>query len=430
VTLVGVSNPNCGSFVVTGPKREVGRRDAFKTSRTRSWSTTVGGRWARSCLLADPLSSRYRRSLRFRHYFTDESYIEQPRTRIIASWATWRREMSVRPQDLVPTTRALGPPVRLTQAQVGCLKTAVALVVVQRRWKERQAHLQDDTSEGRREPGRQSVLAQFLPPTVTTQTGTASSADCNEITVAGTEQARATHHHSKSPGDWVAHMDHMMGAAVRTPAELRTSKQFHSVVAHLASQLTSVVSPVRTEPEEYHQGQHEANVSTVRDWIYSYLVATDEAMGDLWTEIAFESHCVRNQHANDSLPTAPDLIVSCLVCILLDRLNLNKPLALRNAEDFYNLRLLASLLPLASLEAVNDCWLLLGVDHTPVPCGYATQYFEMCRRREALVNRPLAAPIGGGDSSDVGDVSRILFLRRELSEVFADLVKSSAAPTP
>jgi hypothetical protein len=30
VTVVGVSNPNCGSFVVTGSKREVGRRDAFK----------------------------------------------------------------------------------------------------------------------------------------------------------------------------------------------------------------------------------------------------------------------------------------------------------------------------------------------------------------------------------------------------------------
>jgi hypothetical protein len=227
----------------------------------------------------------------------------------------------------------------------------------------------------------------------------------------------------------VAHMDHMMAAAVRTPVELRTSKQFHSVVAHIASQLTSVISPVRTEPEEYHKGQHEANVSTVKDWIHSYLVATDEAMGDLWTEIAFEAHFVRNQNANDSLPTTPDLIASCLVCILHDLLNLNKPLALRNVEDFYNLRLLASLLPLASLEAVNDCWLLLGVDHTPVVCDYATQYFEMCRQREALVNRPSAASTGGGDSSDVGDVSRILFLRRELSEVFADLVKSSSAPT-
>lgn len=253
-----------------------------------------------------------------------------------------------------------------------------------------------------------------------------SSADGNEITVTGSEEAKVTNHLSKDLGGWVAHMDHMMAGALRTSLDLRATKQFRSVVAHIATQLTSVVSSVCSETEAHRQEQHEANVSTVKDWINSYLAVTDKAMADLWTEIAFESQFVRNQQANDSLSTTPDLILSCLVSILQGCLNLSSRVAVRNAEDFYNLRLLASLLPLASLEAVNDCWLHLGVDHTPVARDYAAQYFEMCRQREALVNRPLPAPAGVCDSIDVVDVSRIFFLRRELSEVFADVVKSSA----
>lgn len=325
--------------------------------------------------------------------------------------------------EVVPTTRVVRPPGRLTQAQVGCLKTAVALVVIQRRLKARRTHLRRESFAGQGEPGPSSVLAQILVPARTTQSGASSSTYCNEITVAGSEEVGATRHDSKGLKDWVAHMDHMMAVAVRNRMDPGKAKQYRAVIAHIASQLTSIVAPTASGPESYIQEQHDADVSTVKDWLYSYLVVTDEALGDLWTEIVFESQYVRSEHTNDSPPTTPDLIVSCLVVILQDCLNVNTRFALRKGEDFFNLRLLASLLPLASLEAVNDCWLHLKASHTPVAASYATHYFDMCRQREAIASGPLAA--SSGASGKFVDFSRVLFLRRELSEVFADIVKSS-----
>jgi hypothetical protein len=331
--------------------------------------------------------------------------------------------MNARPDEVVPTTRVFRPSGRLTQAQVGCLKTAVALVVIQRRLKARRTHLRRESFAGQGEPGPSSVLAQILVPARTTQSGESSSADCNEITVAGSEEVGATRRNSKGLKDWVAHMDHMMAVAVRNRMDPGKAKQYRAVIAHIASQLTSIVAPTASGPESYIQEQHDADVSTVKEWIYSYLVVTDEALGDLWTEIVFESQYVRSEHTHDSPPTTPDLIVSCLVVVLQDCLNLNTRLALRKGEDFFNLRLLASLLPLVCLEAMNDCWLHLEAGHTPVAASYATQYFDMCRQREAIASGPLAA--SSEASGKLTDVSRVLFLRRELSEVFADMVKSS-----
>jgi hypothetical protein len=331
------------------------------------------------------------------------------------------------------TTSAPGPspPPCLTREQATCLKTALGFVIAKRRLKN-ESRQQQKGSGGRQDGlstdsdrGDPPPSYEFFPPL--TQ-WTVASSNVGAITAASAADPSCELSVTRT---WRDDLDHMMTVAHMSREDSSKSKQCRSVIQYIAGQLQSIAAAATKRDESGDRGQTDDGAPSnfdLRGWIGSHLVAVNTSTVAIWSGIACASTGLSPKLQRQGVPASlvPDLILSCLVSILKRLLDVDNGSALEGPgnQGFCALRLLSHSLPLASHEAVQDCWTRLGVDHSPVACNYADLYRASCRRRRLLLANSHPSDLV---DSGIMDSSRILWLRRGLWEVFSGYLETSAA---
>lgn len=204
------------------------------------------------------------------------------------------------PDDQAPapshTPPTIPPPKCLNREQVACLKTALALVIVKRRYEERQREQRTNTHH-----------------TAVTDAASLRLSFSTPLTPSSTP---AVH--------WAAHLDHMMGVAVKAIGD---APRRAAVATHVALQLTTLVV------------EHESHVE---EWMHSYLVVLQPETTAVWEAIV---------RAKPLGPSVAAILLDLLGDLLHRRLQGEASLA----DDFGLLHLWSATLSVADRATAQAC---------------------------------------------------------------------------